>query len=169
MNHEVVVFAGVGGGAELLDLLLGRDDALALEVAALLGPLLVLEDDAGDARAHALAHGADDVERVAVAGVHVGHERHVDGCDDGPHTVEHLGRGEQAVVGGAEGCGGEAEAGGEDGVEAGLLCEPRGERVVGAGQHDDLRPAEPGPQGGRVAHLVLHPAPRGCSRGTRRG
>ena len=106
-DHEVVVFAGVDGRAELLDLLLGGNDALALEVAALLGPLLVLEDDAGDARAHALANGAHHVERVAVAGVHVRDERHVDGSDDGAHAVEHLGRREQAVVRCAEGGGGE--------------------------------------------------------------
>ena len=158
-DHEVVVVPSVDGGVQFLHLLLGGNDALSLEVAALLRPLLVLEDDAGDARADALAHRADDVERVAVAGVHIGHERHVDGGDDRAHAIEHLGGREQAVVGGAEGGGGEAESGREDGIEAGLLSEPRGKGVVGAGQHDDLGPVEPGPQGGRVAHLVLHPAP----------
>src|SRR3990172_2327223 len=72
---QVGAAAGVGGGAQLGRLLLGRDDPLALEVAALLGPLLVLQDDARDAERHALAHRAHDVERVAVASVHIGDER----------------------------------------------------------------------------------------------
>ena len=135
-DHEVVVAARVGGGADLLGVLLGGNDALALEVAALLRPLLIFEDDPRHPGLHALAHRARDVERVAVPRVHVGHERHIDRRDDGAHAVEHLGGGEQAVVGCAEGGRGEAEPGREQGVEAGALCRagPRARRRRRAGR-----------------------------------
>ena len=92
--------------------MLGRgDDARALEVPAPLRPLLILQDDPRHVRLHALADGANDVQRVAVARVHVRHERHVDGRDDGAHAVEHLGGGEEPVVGRADGTANDAPSG----------------------------------------------------------
>ena len=151
-DDEVAIATGLDGGVELGDLLLGGDDALVLEVAALLRPLLVLEDDAGDARLDALADGADDVEGVAVAGVHIGDEGDVDGADDVAHALHRLGHGQEADVGGSEGGGGEAEACREERLEAGLLGEARGEGVVGARQDDDLGAVEHGAEGGGVVH-----------------
>ena len=65
----------VDGGLELAQPFLGRHDPLARHVPALLGPLLVLEEDAGRARFLEQLDRADDVERVAVAGVAVDHDR----------------------------------------------------------------------------------------------
>ena len=99
-----------------------------------------------------LADSADDVQGVAVAGVHVGDEGHVDGAHDVAHALHRLGHGEQADIGGAEGGGREPEAGGEERLEAGLFGEARGEGVVGAGQDDDLGAVEHGAEGGGVVH-----------------
>ena len=151
-DDEVAVAAGLDGSVELGDLLLGGDDALVLEVAALLGPLLVLEDDAGDASLDALTHGADDVEGVAVAGVHVGDKGDVDGAHYVAHAFHRLRHRQEADVGGSKGGGGEAEAGGEERLEAGLLGEARRESVVGAGQDDDLGALERGAEGAGVVH-----------------
>jgi hypothetical protein len=60
---------------------------------------LVLELDRGDAGRLELAHGANDVDRGAVAGVGVGDQRHL---AEGPHKhagpLGHLGLGDQADV-----------------------------------------------------------------------
>ena len=58
-------------GADLAAHLGRRDQRLAVEMAAALGKVLVLELDRVGAGALELAHGALDVERVAVAGVGV--------------------------------------------------------------------------------------------------
>jgi hypothetical protein len=68
-------------------------------VPALLGHHLVLELDAGDPGLLVELHGADDVERVAVAGVGVGDDRDVDGGGDPAGVVHHLRTGEQPDVG----------------------------------------------------------------------
>ena len=49
-DEQVALAARVRRGADLGGVLLRRDDLLALEMAALLGPDLVLEEDAGRAR-----------------------------------------------------------------------------------------------------------------------
>jgi hypothetical protein len=128
--------AGRARGRELREVLFERDDALALHVAASLRPHLVLEEAARGAELHELAHGALDVERVAVAGVDVDQHRDVDGSDDVPGGVDHLGLRQQAEVGLAEPRGGQAVARDEDGAEPRLLGELRGERVPDAGNHD---------------------------------
>ena len=74
----------------LPDHLVGADQQLAAHVPALLGHHLVLELDPGDAGLLVELHGADDVDRVAVAGVGVGDDRHVDGGDDPAGVVDHL-------------------------------------------------------------------------------
>ena len=80
------------GGPELADHLVGADQRLAAHVPALLGHHLVLELDPGDAGLLVQLHRADDVDRVAVAGVGVGDHRHVDGGDDPAGVVDHLAR-----------------------------------------------------------------------------
>ena len=103
-------------------------------------------------------HRAHHVDRVAVAGVGVGDHRHVDGGDDPPGVVDHLGAGEQPDVGPAEQRGGGAEPGHVDDVEAGLLDQPRRQRVVGAGRDQRARAA----RAARAAGPAARPA--GCSR-----
>src|SRR5436190_17118225 len=68
-DEEVAIAAGLGGGADLGRVLLGRDHLLALEVTALLGPDLILEEYAGRTRVLEVADRANHVDRVAVAGV----------------------------------------------------------------------------------------------------
>jgi hypothetical protein len=67
---------------------------------------------------------------------------------------------EEAVVGHAEHRRGEAEAGGENGAEAGAFGEAGAERVVGAGENDDLVAVEHAAEGGGGAHggLLSHRA-----------
>jgi hypothetical protein len=113
---------------------------------------LVLEVDAGHPGLLVLADRAHDVDRVAVAGVRVGDHRDVHRADDPAGVVDHLGAGEQAHVRAADQRGGGAEPGHVDGVEAGLLDQPGGQRVVGAGGDQRVRRgqqrAQPGPRGG---------------------
>src|ERR1700722_14150549 len=68
-DHEVGLGAGLHRRADLLDHLLGRDDQLALHVAALLRGHLILDVNPGGPGRLVGAHGADHVQRVAVAGV----------------------------------------------------------------------------------------------------
>ena len=63
-------------GAHLLDHLARVDHVLAVHVAAALGRDLVLDVQRGDPGRLVLAHRAHDVERVAVAVVGVGDQRH---------------------------------------------------------------------------------------------
>ena len=60
---------GIDRGADLAAHLLRRDQRLAVEMAAALGKILVLELDRVGAGALELADRAHDIERVAVAGV----------------------------------------------------------------------------------------------------
>ena len=81
-DEEIGVAAGIDGGADLVDVLLALDHALAAHVAALLRPLLIFEEAAGGAGVDQLADGADDVERIAVAGVGVDDDRNLDAAAD---------------------------------------------------------------------------------------
>src|SRR5215472_8745075 len=75
---------------------LGRgDEDLAVEVAAAFGKILVLELNRACPRAFEQAHGAADVEGIAIAGVSVNDEigvdpiaHHADDLDDLAHTHE---------------------------------------------------------------------------------
>jgi hypothetical protein len=71
---------------------------LALHMAALLGHDLVLEVDRRHAGRLVLAHGADHVDRVAVAGIGVRHHGNIHGLDDPPGVVDHLGHRHQSHV-----------------------------------------------------------------------
>src|SRR5439155_23149697 len=81
-DDEIVRPAGGDGGADLRLHLRRRDDLLALHVTALLRGDLILDVDGGHAGALVLLHGADHVDRVAVAGIGVGDHRQVPGGDD---------------------------------------------------------------------------------------
>src|SRR5262245_4580304 len=63
--------SGIESSVDLAAHLLRRDQRLAVEMAATLGEILVLELDSVGAGALERAHCAHDVDRVAVAGVGV--------------------------------------------------------------------------------------------------
>ena len=75
-DQQLAVAARLDRGAHLLDHLGRVDHLLALHVAAALRRDLVLDVQRGDAGRGVLAHRAHDVERVAVAVVGVGDQRH---------------------------------------------------------------------------------------------
>ena len=77
LDDEIGIDARVRRGADLLHHLLGGDHFLALQVAAALRPHLVLEHQAGHARALERAHRVMHVDRIAVAGVGVGEQQEI--------------------------------------------------------------------------------------------
>ena len=79
-----------------------RDQRLAVEMAAALGKILVLELDRVGAGALELAHRAHHVERVAVAGVGIDDQMRADAVADQRQRLGHLGHGDEADVGPAE-------------------------------------------------------------------
>jgi hypothetical protein len=105
-------------------------------VAASLRPDLVLQEAAGGPGGDQLDDGAVGVQRVAVAGVGVDDDRDRHAQADPPGTVDHLGLGQQAEVGLADGGGGDRVAGDERHREAGPVGELRREGVEDAGEGD---------------------------------
>ena len=77
-DDEAAVPARLDGRTELPDLFGDGDDPLPRMCAAALRPDLILEEDAGGAGAHQVAHRAHHVDGVAVAGIGVDHDGHVD-------------------------------------------------------------------------------------------
>ena len=132
---EIVVVAAVHRGLDLLDHLAERHHVLALEVAALLGEDLILDLDAGGARALERPHGPPHVEGVAEAGVGIGQDRHRDGIADRRHVVCDLAQGHEADVGHAERHVRDAGAGDIDRLVAEILDHPGEQGVRSAGQN----------------------------------
>ena len=114
-------------------------DPLAGHVAALLGPHLVLQEDAGPAGRLEQLHRAPGVEGVAVAGVGVDdHRRLGRGPAHPPGDVGHLPLGQVAEVGQAEEGGRRGVAGQEGHLEAGVGRQPGRQGVVDAGHEHGL-------------------------------
>jgi hypothetical protein len=128
---------------DLPDHLAEADDLLALVMAAFLGADLVLDVECGDPRLLVLAHRADHVDRVAIAGVGIGDDRDRDRLDRQPDKADILRQGEQSEIGIAVRSR-IAAAGQIDRLEPGLFDEPRRQRVVGPRRH---REAAAGNQG----------------------
>jgi len=104
--------------------------------AAPLREVVVLDADAGRARALELADRPHDVDRVAVAVVAVGDDGDADGVDDAADRLERLGEGQDVRV--RHGLNGrDPEAARPDGVEAGSLGELGRQRVMRARREDD--------------------------------
>jgi hypothetical protein len=143
---------------DLLDHLAGGDELLALEVPAPLRGELVLEVQSGHAGGLVRADGARDVDRIAVAVVGVGDERDADRVGQAARLVDHLGEGQQPDVGLSQKRGRRAEARHVHGVEARLLDQPRGERVVRAGRDHGLESGQQLPQPSRAAVVLLEHA-----------
>ena len=132
-----ILSPGVERRPQLLDHLLGADQLLPRVVAALLGRHLVLEVDRGRAEALELAHGTDDVERVAVAGVGVGDDWQRGGVDNLAQPRQHLGHRQQAEVR-HPAAPGHGAAAAVDGGEARRGGDPRRQPVVYPRRHDNL-------------------------------
>jgi hypothetical protein len=116
-----------------------RDDPLALHMSAALGRHLVLDKEAGDAGPFEGPHGARHVGGVAIAGVAIGEQRQFGGVAQPAIHVGHLGHGELGDVGRTQQARGRGIAAAGDGLKSGLLGEANGERIMGAGQDQNLR------------------------------
>ena len=87
----------VDGGFDLVDEFFPRNQAdVETFVAGAFGRHLIFDVQRGDAGALEFAHGARDVDRVAVAGFGVADDGNVDGVDDFARFVDHFREGEQA-------------------------------------------------------------------------
>ena len=120
---------------DLLDHAVGGDEFLAVEVAAALGELLVLEVEARGTGAAVVEQGSADHLGLAEAGIGVGEDGEAGGvvglADGAGEVVE----GEQADVGDARGDGG-GGAGDVHRAESGLSDGAGGEGVERAGRGD---------------------------------
>ena len=97
-DDEIRIVARIAGGLDLRQHVGGRDDALAGKVPAALGPVLVLDVDAGNAGLLEIAHGTPGVDRVAVAGVGVGDDGKSRGIGNAGCVVDHFGGREEADI-----------------------------------------------------------------------
>ena len=115
-------------------------------MAAALGEILVLDLDRVRAGALEQAHGALDIERIAIAGVGIDDEMGAHAVADQRDRFDHLVHAHQADVRAAEPRIGDAGAGDIKRLEAGPLGDQRGERIIDAGRDQDRRACA----GGRV-------------------
>jgi hypothetical protein len=127
-------------------------------MAAALGKILVLELNGAGAGALEQAHGTLHVERVAVAGIGVDDQVGRHAVADQRHGVGHLAHADEADVGPPEPAVGDRGARNVKGVEAGLLGDQRGKRVMDAGRDHDRRLRQAGPQRAPGAHALPPPA-----------
>ncbi len=129
-DHEVRVASRVQGGSQFQDHLLSRDHLLTLEVPAALRRDLVLEQEAGSSGPLGLPHGAHDVVQVAMPGIAVGHDWHVDAQSHPPHDVGDLAEGQESDVRQAQQAAGDAESPRQDELDPGQLDQPGAEDVI---------------------------------------
>src|ERR1700745_221304 len=87
------------GSANLRQVILARDDLLALEMSTFLWEILVLDVNSGDAAAFEFTYRAKHVELVAVPGIRIGDHRHVDRRDQAPGIGDHLRHRDEAEIG----------------------------------------------------------------------
>ncbi len=130
-----------GGGANLGQVVVERDDHLVIEMAALLGKALVLEMQAGDPALLKFAHRARHVELVTIAGIGIGDHRDFHGGGQTARILRHLGHSDEAVIGIAQ-RGRSARAGHVDDGKAGLLDDPCADAVIGTRRHDHAIPLQ---------------------------
>jgi hypothetical protein len=116
--------------------LVDRDDPPAGHVPAALGDDLVLDMDAGDARAHVFPDRADHVDRIAVAVVGVRDDGYGDGARDVAGVQVHLGHRGEARVGHPEERQRRAIARHVHRGKSHLGEDARGQRVIAAGHHE---------------------------------
>ena len=96
------VEARIHRSLDLADHLLRGDQRLVRQMAATFGDGLVLELDSAGAGAFEDAHGALDVQRIAIAGVGVHDQRRLDALADMGQRIGHLAHGHETDVGAPE-------------------------------------------------------------------
>jgi len=156
-DHEIGAAARRGGGTDLGQPILARHDLLVVEMAAFLREALVLDMDAGDPDGLVFAHGAHDVQFVAVAGIGIGDDRQSDRSRDPAGIGHHLRHRHQAEIGIAEHRRG-AGAGHVDRVGPGTLDEPRRDAIIGTRRHHHPVAPQEFAKAGRLGHF--HPPHR---------
>ena len=152
-EEEVARAAGLDGGTDAGQVLAPPDHALAGHVPAALGPLLVFQEAAGCAGIDQFAHGARDVQRIAVAGVRVHDDRNLDTAADAPRPLHDLRLRQQADVGFADAGRRHRISRDERQVEAGLRGQLGRQCVVDARKDGGVVLVEDGVYAG--AHAVL--------------
>ncbi len=80
LDDEAGVAARLGSGADLLGTFFGRDDLLAGEVTAALGPHLVFEHEPREAGALEALDGEVNIDGIAIAGIAIGLQRDSAAC-----------------------------------------------------------------------------------------
>ena len=154
-DEKVVAAARIGGGLDLAHHLARRDQGLAVQVAAAFWHGLVFELYGRGPGPLEQPHCANDVERVAEAGIAVDHQRYVVVLLDRTHDLRDLVHADEADVRPADlrerhGC---ARKVGER--EPRLGDKQRGIGVVAARRHDDVRALKLLTQRHVVGQLVL--------------
>ena len=147
---------GIDRRLDLADHLGARDDLLPLVMAAFLRRDLVLDMKPGDPGFLVLAHGADDIDRVAVAGIGVGDDRDRYRLDRQPDKADIFDHRQQPEIGVAAGAR-VAAAGQVNRGEPGLLDKPRRQRVVGARHHRIAASGDQPPQRLARVHAISSP------------
>ena len=131
-NEEVRIPSRRDRRPDLREILVERNDRLVVEVAAFLREPLVFDMQAGDAAPLVFPNRAGRIEFVAVTGIGIGNDRHIDGGGDAAGVVGHLGHGEEPVVRITQRRRGPG-AGHVNRAEAGLSDRSRRYAVIGAG------------------------------------
>src|SRR4029077_8861544 len=90
-----LVAASGDSAADLRQIILSRDDLFTFEMAAPLRKFLILDMNGRYPAALEFTHGAKDVELVAVAGIGIGEDRHLDRGRNAPGIGHHLRHGNE--------------------------------------------------------------------------
>ena len=89
-DDQVGIAPGIDRSLDLADHFRSGNDFFPFVMAALLRRDLILDMEPGDPGFLVLAHGADHIDRVAVAGIGVGDDRDRDGLDRQPDKADIL-------------------------------------------------------------------------------
>src|SRR6185295_9890853 len=136
------------------DHLARRNDSLAGEMAAALGPDLVLDRDRREPCALEGAGDKVNVQRIAIAGVGVGEEGNARAGGELLASPQVLVEGENAAVGKAKQAFGEARAADRGGLIAEPLDQPHAVAVEHAGKNQDLLGFDQRSKGAAIRHGV---------------
>jgi hypothetical protein len=134
-NLEVAIMPAIDRGPDLLDHLAKCNDILALEVSALLRENLILNLNAGGARAFKYAHSARHIHGVAKSGVGIGKHWDRDGIADRRNVFCQFAQGHEADVGNAKRHVGDSSAGDVNRLEAKFFDHPREQRIRSPGKN----------------------------------
>ena len=110
--------------------------------------------DTGDRGSLKFAHGAENIQFVAVAGVGIGNHREIDSGRNAPSVADHLRHRQQAEIGIAKRRGGPG-AGHVDRLKTGLSDQFRGDAVIGAGGGDHAVLVQQFTEAARLGHAYL--------------